>query len=69
VSFFLEEAVNPESAKDSVRHHTLVSTGGAAKPPPSGPPRATYCATASAMFGCSGVCSVGGDSAGCRSDD
>jgi hypothetical protein len=32
----------------------LVSTGGAAKPPPSGPPRATYCLTSSAMFGCSG---------------
>ena len=46
-----------------------MSTGGAAKPPPSGPPRATYCATASAMFGCSGVCSVGGEAAGCGSDD
>ena len=47
----------------------LVSTGGAAKPPPSGPPSAAYCATASAMLGCSGACSVRGDVAGRASDD
>jgi branched-chain amino acid transport system substrate-binding protein len=47
----------------------VIANGGKSKPPPSGPPNAAYCATASAILGCSGVTSVGGDEAVSGSDD